>query len=181
MREIIERHELTHNNIRIRKYKFFFAACANERITEGIIQCLLEYFPDAASAANDGWSPLHFACFNENVTKGKVQLLIAAAPDSVRSVTNNYGHLPIHAICNNGKVDKGTAIQILKLLIEKCPEAIRDTSNDGGLPIHYASCWGRSPEFCRVLIEAYPGSERISVPKVRCLFIKHVQKAVRKR
>eukprot|EP00986_Skeletonema_menzelii_P017120 scaffold17584_cov117-Skeletonema_menzelii.AAC.3 len=58
-------------------------------------------------------------------------------------------------------MDEATAIQILKLLIEKYPEAIRHTNNNGRLPIHIAAEW-RSPEFCRVLIEAYPGSERIT-------------------
>jgi hypothetical protein len=33
--------------------------------------------------------------------------------------------------------------------------------NIGLLPIHHA-CTSHSPEFCRVLIEAYPGSERIT-------------------
>ena len=69
--------------------------------------------------------------------------------------------MPLHILCNNSKVDEGTATQKLKLLIEKYPEAVRHTDNDGDLPIHLASK-RRSPEFCRVLIEAYPGSERIS-------------------
>ena len=42
LREIIERHGLTPNNIpNITDYKFFFVACHNERVTEGIIQYLL--------------------------------------------------------------------------------------------------------------------------------------------
>eukprot|EP00986_Skeletonema_menzelii_P005191 scaffold1837_cov124-Skeletonema_menzelii.AAC.9 len=58
-------------------------------------------------------------------------------------------------------MDETTAIQILKLLIEEYPQAVMHTNNDGRLPIHIASGW-RSPDFCRVLIEAYRGSERIS-------------------
>ena len=50
--EIIERHVLTPDNdyLTIRDSKFFFGACVNERVTEEIIQYLLEYFPAAASA-----------------------------------------------------------------------------------------------------------------------------------
>ncbi|KAK1734177.1 hypothetical protein QTG54_015180 [Skeletonema marinoi] len=58
-----------------------------------------------------------------------------------------------------------SAIEILKLLLHKYPEAARHADNENGtLPLHMASGFGgsRSPEFCRVLIEAYPGSERIS-------------------
>eukprot|EP00984_Skeletonema_dohrnii_P009537 scaffold3651_cov128-Skeletonema_dohrnii-CCMP3373.AAC.4 len=58
-------------------------------------------------------------------------------------------------------MDETAALGILKLLIEKCPEAVQHADNFGGLPILIAS-GRRKPEFCRVLIEAYPGSERIS-------------------
>eukprot|EP00984_Skeletonema_dohrnii_P037012 scaffold38615_cov155-Skeletonema_dohrnii-CCMP3373.AAC.2 len=53
------------------------------------------------------------------------------------------------------------AMQTLKLLLEKCPEAVRRANRNGDLPIHMAAT-SKSPEFCRVLIKAYPGSERIS-------------------
>jgi len=69
--------------------------------------------------------------------------------------------MPLPYLCENKKMDETTAIQILKLLIEKYPEAVRHMNNNGDLPIHIAAR-RRSPEFCRVLIEAYPGSERIS-------------------
>ena len=174
LREIIERHGLTADNHAIlapthdSDFSFYFA-CRNERVTEGIIRCLLEYFPDAANFTNvedegsseRGWTPLHAACGNENVTEGIIQLLVDAHPDFVRK-ENYRGHMPLHTLCFNSKLDEATAIQILKLLVAAYPEAVRHAPNNGGhLPIHFAS-WERSPEFCRVLIEAYPGSERIT-------------------
>eukprot|EP00985_Skeletonema_marinoi_P019440 scaffold11145_cov104-Skeletonema_marinoi.AAC.5 len=70
--------------------------------------------------------------------------------------------MPVHKICDNRDVDETTAIEILKLLIEKYPEAVQQIGGIGNhLPIHLASIQ-HSPEFCRVLIEAYPGSERIT-------------------
>ena len=164
LREIIQRHGLAHDE-HLSDYYFFRAACSNRRVTEEMIQCLLEYFPDAASTTDDhGWKPLHIACWNKNVTPNIIQLLLDAAPASVRSVTNvtDGGWTPLHYLCSNDKVDEGNAIQILKLLIEKYPEAARHaTYGQGRLPIHRAAA-GRSPEFCRELIEAYPGSERIN-------------------
>ena len=161
LRRIIERHGSNTNHHHIRNYNCFLAACDNERVTEGIIQCLLEYFPDPASVTDaDGRSPLHFACINPNVTFDIIQLLINADPASVHS-EDDKGEIPLHYLCDNGKVDEATALKILKLLIETYPEAVRHVPNDGYLPIHHASR-GRSPEFCRVLIEAYPGSERIA-------------------
>eukprot|EP00985_Skeletonema_marinoi_P025971 scaffold19606_cov134-Skeletonema_marinoi.AAC.4 len=165
-------------NRHVGDYEFFFAACCNERVTERIIKYLLEYFPAAASAADDkGQLPLHFACgYNKNATVNIIQLLIDAAPDSVRSVNKctfkhptsvhsewviNEGWMPLHYLCDNENVDEISALEIVKLLLEKHPEAVRHVDNKGLLPIHIA-CEFKAPEFCRVLIEAYPGSERIS-------------------
>ena len=166
LREIIDRHGSTLNHtLTARKCnKVFRAACRNERVTEGIIRCLIEYFPGGASYIHEnGSTPLHRACHNPNVTFNIIRLLIDGAPTSVRSA-NNYGAMPLHFICGNQKVDEATAMQILKLLIAKYPETVRHAANDGVLPLHFAS-GARSPEFCRVLIEAYPGSERISTNK----------------
>ena len=168
LREFIDLHGLTPNSHNVDDYDFFMEACDNDQVTEGIIRCLLEYFPDAASdfgsdTVADGWSLLHCACNNRNVTGNIIQLLIEAAPETVRSV-NNIGSMPLHILCVNKEVVEEApvqAIQILKLLIEKYPEAVRHVTNGGCLPIHFASMW-RSPEFCRVLIDAYPGSERIT-------------------
>ena len=161
LREIIERHGLTPKDSNVSSYKFFRAACSNKRVNEGIIRYLLEYFPDAAGTATvSGWRPLHLACSNKNMTLGIIKVLIDATPESVRSVTNN-GSTPLHMLCYESKVDEAAALQILKLLIEKYPEAVQCADNYGDLPIHLASCWGRSIDFCRVLIEAYRGSERL--------------------
>eukprot|EP00985_Skeletonema_marinoi_P000356 scaffold126_cov142-Skeletonema_marinoi.AAC.12 len=161
LREIIERYGLNDDR-HGSDYDFFLEVCANERVTEGIIECLLEYFPGAARATDEkGQLPLHHvACLNKNVTRNIVQLLIDAAPDSVRK-ENVDGWMPLHCLCTNEGMDERAALEILRLLIEKCPEAIRHAENDGFLPIHIAACYS-DPQFCRALIEAYPGSERIS-------------------
>jgi len=162
LRELITRHGLKpNNNLNIRDYEFFLWVCANERVTEGIIRCLLEYFPDAGSfTSTDGKTPLHLICNNTNVTRSMVELLIDAAPNSVRIVTQ-LGWMPLHCLCLNRRLNDEISIEILKLLIQKCPEAVR-ANNRGDLAIHLALMKSKSPEFCRVLIEAYPGSERMT-------------------
>jgi ankyrin repeat protein len=89
-----------------------------------------------------------------------VQLLIGAFPDSLRHV-DNVGYTPLHDLCENKKLDEDIALEVLKLLTEKTPESVRQTSTKGSLPIHLAA-ETRSPEFCRILIEAYPESERMA-------------------
>ena len=151
LRELIaNNYDLLKNN-----YEFFFRVCWNERVTEGIIRCLLEYFPDAANY-EDGQVPLHNVCENISATLGIIRLLIAASPESVRSV-NDEGHMPLHTLCENVELDEAAAIEILKILIEKYPQAVRHASDSGCLPIHLASGW-RSLEFCQVLIDVAPDS-----------------------
>eukprot|EP00984_Skeletonema_dohrnii_P030069 scaffold21178_cov98-Skeletonema_dohrnii-CCMP3373.AAC.9 len=161
LQEIIERHD--YKSRQLSDYKFFLWACINKRVNEGIIQCLLEYFPVAISATSyfGGQTPLHYACYNPHMTLNIIQLLVDAAPNSVSHADNN-GETPLHRL-SNYVLDDTKAIKILKLLIEKCPEAVRHANNGGVLPIHIAGGWGRrSTEFCSVLIEAYPGSQRMT-------------------
>ncbi len=234
--EIIERHGLTPNNDNalINNYYFFLRACCNERVNEGVIRCLLEYFPDAASHTDgDGTTPLHYACNNKNMTRGiievlidaaptsvrnvdyrrqmplhllcfgsmeetaasirclveyfpaaasatdiagqtplhvacrnpnpsmtlgVIQLLIDAAPDSLRSV-NSQGEMPLHVLCATKSINETEAVEIMKLLIERNPDAVRHGRHC--LPIHIAAR-SKSPEFCRLLIEAYPESVQMT-------------------
>ena len=176
LREMFERHGLTPNQNRLSEYgDARYEVCDNEKVTEGIIQCLLEYFPDAATPTDDGWTPLHTLCSNKNVTLDIIKLLVDAAPESVRSVDNDGwmpGGMPLHCLCENEEVDEATAVLILKFLLEKHPEAVRHANDGGYLPIHYA-CWWRSPEFCQELIDAYPDSVR-SVDNYECTPLHHL-------
>jgi ankyrin repeat protein len=161
LREIIQRHGWTPNHPTI-PYGFFLSACRNERVTEGILRYLLEYFPGAGIFIDNSRSTsLHIICNNnKNVTQGMVKLLIDAFPASVRN-ENHKGFMPLHCLCRNENLDDEIGLDILKLLLEKCPESVRHAAEGGKLPIHLAAI-NQSPEFCRILIEAYPGSERIT-------------------
>jgi ankyrin repeat protein len=163
LREIIERHGcVLKNNDPINNYDLFHSACCNERLTEGILRYLLEYFPNTVShAGTRGRLPLHvIICYNKNVTLGMVQLLIDAYPDSLHHKSDS-GHMPLHDLCGNECLEHESILEILKLLIEKYPEALRHATREGGnLPLHLAAM-KQSPDFCRLLIEAYPGSERL--------------------
>jgi ankyrin repeat protein len=140
---------------------FFLLVCKNEKISEEIIRYLLEYFPRAAATSVSGLTPLHTILFaNKNVTRGMVQLLIDACPESPR-LANDAGNTPLHVLCTNENIEDTTAVDILGLFLERCSEAAQRAAGDGDLPIHIAAR-RKSIEFCRMLIEAYPGSERIA-------------------
>ena len=163
LRGIIERHGVAPKNNDNIDYEFFRQSCDNERLTEGIIRCLLEYFPNAVRHADEeGQLPLHLKLYrNKNVTPGMMQLLVDAFPESV-SHENNHGLMPLHLLCRSNKNrDEEIKVKVLKLLIERCPESVRHVTRNGNLPLYLAAAH-QSPEFCRLLIEAYPGSERMA-------------------
>ena len=63
---------------------------------------------------------------------------------------------PIHSFCNSRNILQATKLDILRILIRAYPESLHRESSASYLPIHSAAqC--QSDEFCRLLIEAYPG------------------------
>jgi ankyrin repeat protein len=133
---------------------------SRDNLNDGIevVKFLLECNPDAISST--GQTPLHFACSGEVILK-TVQLLIDAFPDFLSHEDNN-GLMPLHALSYNKYLDDEVVMDFLKLLLKRCPEAVRHANRDGNLPLHFFAAGKQSPEFCRILIEAYPGSERIT-------------------
>ncbi len=137
--------------------------CYNERVTEGILRYLLEYFPNAANALSCGSTPVHLICGNKNVTLGMVQLLIDATPNPNRENIN--GCMPLHSLCRNKHLDEDVRLEILQLLLQKYPESARHAVGIGNLPIHLhlqIAPEFQSLEFCRTLIQSYPESVRMA-------------------
>lgn len=67
LREIFERHGMTPKHILDTKdVALYLLACADEVLDEGIIHCLIEYFPAAAGGVHQGLVALHVALANKN-------------------------------------------------------------------------------------------------------------------
>ncbi len=143
-----------------------------------VMHFLLERNPDALTDAGSV-SPLHIAIacrlwfdsylIRINKSKNKVvdavRHLIDAFPDSLRR-EDNEGLMPLHFFSLNDDMDEEVALEVLKIFLERCPESVRHTTRRGpshnlSLPIHIAAM-KQSLEFCRILIEEYPGSERMT-------------------
>ena len=71
--KIIEHHKEStpNNNLSVSDYEFFHSACSSAKVTEGIIRCLLEYFP--AAAATDDEDRI---CSSDSVGRGRLLLLL---------------------------------------------------------------------------------------------------------
>ena len=162
--DLLDHHQLNHllnDEAQLTQYPLLHEVVYNKNVTEGAVQYLLDCIPGIANITSNGDSVLHRAFENESITLNIVQRLIDAAPESLRQENTRDRLVPLHVLCLNEGLDTLVSLDILKLLITKCPESVRHVDNDGCLPIHFAAS-GCSSEFCRLLLEAYPRSERIT-------------------
>ena len=125
---------------------------------------LLQCDPNVKKQEVHGQSLLVYACSMEyestiGAALEMIEIICDAHPEFVRE-EDSQRHLPIHKVCANPHQGETTAMAILSLLLKKHPESIQHENSKGHLPIHIAAM-NESPEFCSVLIDAYPGSERI--------------------
>lgn len=128
----------------------------------GIIRYLIEKEPQSAQwDCRRGELPLHFACANPNANSALVEFLLGLFPEAIHRRTS-LGYLPIHELCKNTELIDSALLCIYNILVERDPGMLRETADnmDGELPIHFA-VQGRSLEFCKVLLEAYPESAGI--------------------
>jgi len=136
------------------------------------VELLLACDPDVVVQERHGIIPLsQVLCEDYNgsnidarlkVTK----LLIDASIYSICHEGNDGRMPPLHILCANRTkfLDEEFALKALRLLLDKYPEAARHAPSNSSLlvnlPIHVAAGVGaKSPEFCRLLVNAYPGSE----------------------
>ena len=127
------------------------------------VEYLYKLYPESVNVVDeDGKYPIQCVFLNRNdVTLDIVQLLVDTCPEFPR-IANSDGLTPLHILCANEELDDSTAFDVLGLFLERCPDAARCPMNyNAYLPIHAAVVSSKSVEFCRMLIEAYPGSERI--------------------
>jgi hypothetical protein len=98
-----------------------------------------------------GALPLHAACRSgTDATFEVVKFLLEQHPDGI-DVRDSSGNLPLHCAATNGDVDT------VDLLLGLFPEAVRETNNEGLLPIHHA-CWeNASHQSIQTLIDHYIG------------------------
>lgn len=111
-----------------------------------------------------GRLPIHHASDNEDITLDAMKFLIEAYPESLEGRDWDQ-KIPLHYLLNNKRIEsenRTVALDILKLFIEKAPNWIfQERDIDGMLPITVAaSC--HSADFCKLLVDLCPGSERDS-------------------
>eukprot|EP00986_Skeletonema_menzelii_P013797 scaffold8421_cov83-Skeletonema_menzelii.AAC.1 len=131
--------------------------CRNDHVTPEIVKFTIDNIPEAPSAISSrGLTPLHLVCANENANRDIARCLIEAySPDALMEQALG-GCTPLYVLCMNGALEEDEAVEILRLLIQRCPGSLQCRTG-GLLPIH-AAIRNHSSKFCEVLVEACPDS-----------------------
>lgn len=119
--------------------------------------------------AEGGDSSLHIACSSYMVDPRTIKSITDACPELIRQ-QDGGGNTPIHdLIINHSYSDNGTSIsesdatEIAAIMVTKEPALLKIANQSGALPLHLAARNGKSPQFCKILVDGYKESTRISV------------------
>ncbi|KAL3921988.1 MAG: hypothetical protein SGILL_002450 [Bacillariaceae sp.] len=126
-------------------------ACLNTH-TSGVIDVLLEAYPEAASIPfNDsGELPLFKACFCQ-LNLEVITALVKAYPKAV-STRGTQGCYPVSALCAH----KDANVESVKHLVNLFPKAIQIKDDAGAVPVHYACFNGAAVDLIEYLVDQYP-------------------------
>lgn len=139
----------------------------NQEHNIDVIKFILQESPLSSlqSVDTENRNILHLACSEVNANVELIRLLVKSCPEFTRQ-KDSGGNLPLSTFCQlcseESEYDEEAVelkrLGILKFLIEDDPESVKVLDNDGSLPLHHALEYGCSSEFCRLLVQAFPGS-----------------------
>lgn len=102
----------------------------------------------------NGFSLLHHACYHRASTT-IIKAIVSKAPTLVRQESTGPCHcLPLHIAC-----EKGSSLDVIKLLVEQYPEALSKTEGTYFLtPLGLLCKHGASWEVMKFIVEAWPSA-----------------------
>jgi ankyrin repeat protein len=100
-----------------------------------VVKVLADRHPPALRhrAHHNGWLPLHLAA--QKSSKDVVRVVLKAWTGALEERTGTCGSLPLHLACSETNVE----VDVVRLLADEFPEALREADGDGRLPLHRAA------------------------------------------
>lgn len=120
--------------------------------SSAVIQRLVQLYPEAVgcSCFCCGTTPLHLACERSDLSLETMKSLIFASPKSA-FLLDSDGSTPLHAACLTTRRRphcQGSSLEqqpapgdIIRLLIDRCPESVGKANKDGNTPLHNLACF----------------------------------------
>lgn len=104
-----------------------------------IVQHLIELHPSSLQCTDTyDQVPLHVACYSKHMTANIVQLLVDGWPESTCQKDCN-GSSPIHNLCENQELNETVKLDILRILVDACPDSLKARNQSYLLPIHFTN------------------------------------------
>ena len=139
---------------------FFHWLLLSDQLTEGILNTVLHFFPEAARLTSASKKTnLHIILRNKAVTLDLVKILVNAWPECI-FCKDDDDLTALHCLCANPHLNASDKMEILEFLLQKNKGMVEiSTREKGFLPIHFAAIHHSTPvPFMQKLIEAYPES-----------------------
>jgi ankyrin repeat protein len=127
----------------------------DETVAEEILTLFLETCPESAQCCtHDGNLPIHFACRLRSPEF--CCMLIQKFPESIQHVVE--GVPVVYYVLFSSDVNDSVALAVLKMLLEKYPDMLRDFRWNGQSVLHDAALkhLPRAVQVCRSIIRAFP-------------------------
>jgi ankyrin repeat protein len=104
---------------------------------------------EAHNLDDHGSTPLHIACWN-NPPLDAVRALMGAHPQGLAS-KDVHGDTPLHIAVSN----PATSVELVRALVEECPEATNIVNREGLMPLHSACRYSpMNDEIISIILEA---------------------------
>ena len=121
-----------------------------------LFEKILGVFPGGAKQkAKDGHLPLHEAMYVKAPFR-VTELLVEAYPDACKVQGGTNLCLPLHWAAYKGTDRNFKGEEVMKLLISKFPDGLKEKEKDLSVPLHNAM-YGCTLGILKLLLEGYPG------------------------
>lgn len=125
-----------------------------------LVELLLRAHPGAAAVADkDERTPLREAVKHSR-SAALIKLLLGERPQAATEKGGSSGGLPLHVAVGHGIY---TSLEVLQLLIDAHPAALRAPATDGELPLHFALLHSQPAPQTLFVLQAYPEAAAVQV------------------
>ena len=149
-------------------------ACASLTEHEDIIRLLVENYPEGTAIKDkDDYLPITYACHN-HAKLPIIRLLLDHDPSSAEFRNNGYNMLHYYFKAGSDK-SKPAEIEVIDVLLQRCPELANESNNLQYLPVHYAVRQAAHLDIIKHLLSLSPQAPSLITCNKETLFHMAVQ------
>ena len=133
--------------------------CANDCCNERLMNCLLQFDSSTVVVAEG-----IIACMNTDDHSSmleKIDMLLKVNPEAAQHRFDSSQRNLLHEAAGQTSMPSTLCIDIMKRILVPHPDAVKEVSNGGWLPVHESAMYGCSLDVMEFLLGLYPESAAI--------------------